>query len=573
MMFKWIMLLLMFAGTTVHSQSAPTIISVTPLGDTVGVYEKFELVIEIDAEFENPYDPHQIALEGLFTSPSGKIYAVPGFYYVEHTPTGVQNWRVRFTPTEVGQWSYTLALLQPKQSGTFTVTPSDNPGFIRIDPRDPRYFAFDDGTPFFPVGENMGWYGTGRMADYEMWLDALAAAGGNYIRVWMAPWGFAPEWNDTPLGNYDNRQDVMFELDQLFEMAEERGIYIMLCLLNHGQFNEATNPEWDQNPYNVANGGMLNTPEEFATNPEAVRLWHQRLRYIAARWGYSTHLFTWEWWNEVNWTPLAPASILAPWMAASTEILRRYDPYQHLITHSGNALEENEVWDQLDFTQAHYYDLNDWTRGLNGLIPPWIELYDKPFLLGEFGYGGQPEYEPDGLVLHLGLWAAPMNGAAGTGMFWWWDSYIHPLDLYDHFTGVQRFFANEDLAAMQPRLAEVESVDRLQARVYGLQNDTSALLWLVNRDYNPTEYRQQYLDNVRAKKEDLFDITFPEVTNAQVILRGLADGDYTVTWWDTLTGEVAHTTTITSAGGEVTLDAPAFTVDWAVKVKPGANRG
>ena len=51
---------------------------------------------------------------------------------------------------------------------------------------------------------------------------------------------------------------------------------------------------------------------EFATNPDAQRLWEQKLRYIAARWGYSTNLFCWEWWNEVNWTPLAARTFWPP---------------------------------------------------------------------------------------------------------------------------------------------------------------------------------------------------------------------------------------------------------------------
>ena len=29
------------------------------------------------------------------------------------------------------------------------------------------------------------------------WLAKLAAVGGNFIRVWMAVWGFAIEWQDT----------------------------------------------------------------------------------------------------------------------------------------------------------------------------------------------------------------------------------------------------------------------------------------------------------------------------------------------------------------------------------------
>ncbi len=140
---------------------------------------------------------------------------------------------------------------------------------MRLNRQNPRYYAFDNGDFYFPIGPNLGWAtqsGLGVLKDYERWLDRLSQNGGNVGRVWMASWSFAIEWNDTGLGDYSGRMQQAWLLDQVFKLAEQRGVYLMLTLLNHGAFSDSVNPEWDSNPYNAANGGPLKTPREFGRN-------------------------------------------------------------------------------------------------------------------------------------------------------------------------------------------------------------------------------------------------------------------------------------------------------------------
>ena len=159
----------------------------------------------------------------------------------------------RITPTEIGTWQAQAILDGEIQSAsiTFEVTPSGTPGFVRVHPENPRYLAFDDGTLFTPIGSNIAWWNSDPLTDYVRWLDHFTANGGNTIRVWMASWAFGIEWSDTPLGDYANRQYKAWLLDQLFQMAADRGIYIILALNNHGQFSTTVNPEWARNPYNA----------------------------------------------------------------------------------------------------------------------------------------------------------------------------------------------------------------------------------------------------------------------------------------------------------------------------------
>lgn len=591
-LFLGLMVVLMLAagenrkGTALTSV-AHAIRSVTPLQESVGRYEKFELVVDLDAEFSNPYDPQDIWLDGTFISPSGVQMSVPGFYYRDFefeltpaeqmTPTQNWSWRVRFTPDEVGDWIYqvtaaTASSAVSSSEGTFSVTESDSHGFLRIDSRNPRYIVFDDGTPYFAVGENMSWYGSGGMADYALWLDSLAASGGNFIRVWFASWGFNFEWLDTGLGNYDLRQDRAYRMDKLFEMVNERDIYIMLCLLNHGPFALSVNSEWDANPYNAANGGPLQTPGDFATHPEAERLWNQKLRYTAARWGYSTNILAWEWWNEVNWTQMADPDLLAPWITRSAAYLETLDPYNHLMTHSGSPAVNESIWSlpSLDFTQDHKYNMMNLPREFNLGIREWRERYpEKPFLMGEFGTSsGAPQFDNEGVLLHLGLWSAPMNGAFGTAMTWWWDNYIHPNNLYPQFRAVAQFFAGEDLGAHQWQPTTATLSEDADAYVYGLQDNQNALLWLVSRDYSPRYLETQYTRNLRNRVENPLDIEFPVLEGVTITLQGLDDGEYQVEWWSPQTGDMVQAEQVSVVGGQVTLAAAPFARDWAIKVRP-----
>ena len=57
-----------------------------------------ELKLKTRKKYENPF--LDVELNCSFMSPSGKEYVMPGFY------DGDGIWKVRFSPNEVGTWSY-----------------------------------------------------------------------------------------------------------------------------------------------------------------------------------------------------------------------------------------------------------------------------------------------------------------------------------------------------------------------------------------------------------------------------------------------------------------------------------
>lgn len=540
-------------------------------------YARLELQLETTITVENPYDPAQIDLLVHFTAPDGQVLTVPAFWMQPYDlatqqPVGEAGWRVRFTPPLAGAWQAQAEVVGGQAMSepiTFTVTPAAAPGFIRVHPANPRYFAFDDGSFYFPNGLNIGWAGEDVLGDYERWLDSLSAHDGNLIRVWMASWSFGIEWGDTGLGNYGARLKQAWLLDQIFAMAEERGIYLMLCLLNHGAFSTSVNSEWAQNPYNDDLGGPLSNPAEFVTDATAKAFFKQRLRYIAARWGYSTHLFAWEWWNEVNWTGIGDDTLI-PWIAEMTPVLQQYDPYDHLITNSNANGAFTQVWamPEIDFSQQHDYTGGDLLRTLaRDLARITKTAPDKPLLIGELGYSAGAQVALDAMHLHTGLWGAPFLGYAGGSMYWWWDTFIAPQEQWHQYGAVARFFAGEELALLTPGKAQVAG----EAQAFTLQGPERALVWVQSAGYTVPAAQAAYDKALFAALKSKTKLTSwnyepPMLSGVTITVAGLADGDYQLQWYAPTTGEWLETTTATVSSGTVTITTPDFATDLALKL-------
>ena len=86
-----------------------TRLSLKPLQNKATAYGLVELNVETDGLAANPFDPAQVDLRVRFTSATSKTMVVPAFWYQDFNPSTVQPkgtpvWRVRFTPTEAGQW-------------------------------------------------------------------------------------------------------------------------------------------------------------------------------------------------------------------------------------------------------------------------------------------------------------------------------------------------------------------------------------------------------------------------------------------------------------------------------------
>jgi hypothetical protein len=556
------------------------------------VWERFETAGSVWADWDNPFDPAQVRLDGEFRAPDGSLLVMPGFFtrhfrrslaggYERIEGRGQTHWRVRMTPTQPGTWEWRWVVTAPSGSFAtewepFDVAPAapGRHGFLRRSPLDGRYLRWDDGTPYVAIGENLAWYdGRGTFA-YDDWMAKLAARGVNYVRLWMPSWAFGLEWLErapdgsvasTSLGDYTDRLDRAWQLDYVMELAARHGIAVMLCIQNHGPFSLEANSEWADNPYNAANGGPLAQPADFFSDATARALFQRRLRYLVARWGYATNLLAWELWNEVDLVGQGDA--VEAWHAEMGDALGALDPYDHLVSTSLSRSVLASYWElpQIDFTQIHHYQFPlplDMPTVLHSRLRAYANAYPgEPRLVSEYGvdYRGPAETieaDPEGTGFHQGLWVGLLGGGFGTGMSWWWDNVVDPLDLYFHFAPIARLVAGiafdaQRFAAIRPPIA----ADGRNLMAYVLRGDGAVLGWIQNVDH------QWYFDPL------LLGPDLRPVEGATLALDGLADGAWTARWIDAYTGEDVAALPVAVSGGTVTLDVPTFTRDVALRME------
>ncbi|MBZ0281455.1 MAG: DUF5060 domain-containing protein [Anaerolineae bacterium] len=452
--------------------------------------------------YTNPFDPIDIDALGIFQSPSGQQVVIPGFWMQPYEdrcaapcesedlrPAGAPVWQVRFTPEEVGTWTYTLQARNRDglvfiQDGQFDVADSEAPGFIRVG-ANRRYFQYSNGDPYFPIGHNLNWSwdAGGGVATYQEWLRELSAAGGNFARLYIDnPWFIGLEW-EAPAGDYRAAQRAAARLDIILDTAAEYGIALQVVVLWHQALSIYNGPpvlvpdtfdrpdmnaDWENNPYNVIYGGPVGGPGFFFTNEQAVELFRRRLRYIVARWGYSPNIFAWELIDKVDRTSGYDAQAAGVWLQNTASYLKQIDQQGHLIT-AGSAVFDASVASSplLDFTSGQFYQrrpletVSDQVTGAVDSIRQNLRTSPVPTLLT--AYSLNPWFEPTGedpLGIHFQdtLWASALSGAGGSAASDWWYTYVIPQDLQRFYTPLAAFTAGVDWPNLDLQPAEAALV-------------------------------------------------------------------------------------------------------------------
>jgi len=577
-------------------------------------WEKYQVTFKLSWTFANPYDPDEIAVDAFITTPSGARETVPAFWYVpcenrigeRDLPTKDPNdpdtpmveyieqkpkegtWMLRYTPREEGTYTYRLLARTPTASAysydqTFTVRGRLGSGFARVSRRDRRYFEFDDGSFFFPIGQNVAWADDMGSADFALYMANMEKSGANWARVWLTSYfkGQTIEWSWNPkqpyyhgLGFYS--AEVAWKLDRMLETAAEHGVYLMWCVQQHGQFSTRYNSCWAENPYNRAAGGFLDEPEQFFLHPRARELFKKRMRYYIARYGYSPHLFAWELWNEVALTDGFSEPVVTAWHKEMGDYIKRLDPTGRMITTSYGSPFYGEAFelDSHDFIQTHIYHVDPtefaaWrVRSIEGQMGDVARRKrpGKPILIGEYGLGHDPKYaridedsvwpvDPCGLHVHNSLWIGLLSGSAGTAMNWWWDKYIDKNNLYFHFKGISRFLAGEDLRRWG--LEQVKLFDDAYRTpefiAYVLLGPDRAYGWVFETAYTIKDFAP-----TGREREDV-----------KIALDSLNDGDCWIEFWDTYDGVPIARIRRTVEDGAVEFTVPPFRGDVAFKLFRG----
>jgi hypothetical protein len=282
-------------------------------------WERHEFVLRGKAHVGNPY--REAALVGEFTSPTGKVTVVEGFH------DGGDVWRLRFAPSEVGEWSYLLRGegVELSQRGQLVCTAPKGPGFIGIHPNNPQAFAYADGTPYFPMGDTC--YG---LFDDSPITPELRAAylktrreqRFNFVRmsVGHSPYRAAAEpakyW---AFGGTPERPDLDRYHPEFFRLFDE----LLDEMRAAGMNAEVLMIDLYRKPF---------TDPKLWT-PERERQW---LRYLTARYASFSNVFLWTIANEYETHPDGKYRLDNPddpnWAKATGRFIKEHDPYRHLVS-------------------------------------------------------------------------------------------------------------------------------------------------------------------------------------------------------------------------------------------------
>lgn len=675
----------------------------------VGRYACLELEIDLDESYENPFDPAEVDLRVVFESPSGKRVAVPAFSYQPYErrrltrggrpadwyyPVGLPRWKARFAPAEEGQY-VAVAELKDRQGEArsaplrFRASSSANPGFLRIARRDPRFFEFDDGRPFFAIGQNLAFIGSSSqyadLSKAEAMFGRLAENGANYLRVWTccedwamaiearkSAWGRSWDWRpplvpmpgddahrqcielgrsplqvspshavalrpETPyvlqarlwveagevsialngrrwdgLGRqrgggwievreefttardeyWLNRMTVQMEgggkalldrltltesaggsnllweadinrpalgrynpvdsfmLDELIAAAEQRGIYVQLCLLTRDLYMKSLKNE--ENP-------------EYA---EAIAHAKRFMRYAVARWGCSTHVAAWEYFNEMD-----PGLPTDRFYRELGEYLEEIDIYGHLRTTSAWGPSPKDCrHPKLDIAEVHFYlrpsDEGRLRDEVHAALDRAAFLREhaphKPTLIGEFGlatekWGLSDRMKADRELTHFrhSLWASTLSGVSGTALFWWWED-LDRMDCYHHYRPLAEFV--KDIPWTTARLNSTSArVNSDHVDVIGLQGSDRAYLWLFDR-------RAAWMAGEGVKG------AHSPSAALELEISGLEAGQYRILWWDTRRGGVVGQQSANVAAQPLRIVSPPLSGDIACKLVPADSQ-
>ena len=575
------------------------------------VLGRYELRFDLPDRYANPFDSDEIAVDAEIHTPSGAVVEVPCFYYQaclreqaaaseRILPQGRPEWRLRYSPAEPGE--HTIALMARDRFGTnrldaaasFTAAPAA-PGAmhpIRVCEKAPHFLEDSAGVPFYPIGFNIRSPFDSRMderfpsrlrhpegtSSYARRFAAMQEAGLNFAEIWSSAWCMGLEWTPKYAGYHGIGQFNLlnaWERDRVFEMAAETDIRINLVLNNHGRLSGYCDPEWQDNPWNAANGGPFQNPMQWFSDERAQRRFEDILRYEIARYSWNANIFAWELWSELDLVgasgcePQRDPAVLA-WHARMAAYLHRHDPMHHLVsTHT--CTDYTRMSPELAATPGidvvcvdAYHHVNDPHHILGLLAKTGQEphLARPPCLVTEFG--GTPNAAG---VDHLrrecraALWGSLPCGLSGAPSFWWWH-IVEECDFYPMYAAYARFLKGEDFrTASFLRTGDIAAIAKPKPRpgeppYPGLWRILSvapdlAYAWLIAV---PPESAPNDPPFVPEGYRFVFDV--PEWDGAV----------FTAEFWDTELGQPVRSVDVRVRDNHVDIPVPAFTGDIAVKI-------
>ncbi|WP_019534341.1 DUF5605 domain-containing protein [Paenibacillus ginsengihumi] len=336
----------------------------------------------------------------------GRTVRVRGFY------DGGGVYKLRFMPDAVGEWSFVTRSSSPELdgiAGSFRCTqPSPgNRGPVRV--RDEYRFAYEDGTPYVPVGTTCYAWTHQSEALQRQTLDTLRSAPFNKIRMCLFPKKYSFNSVEPDLFPFSGNREAGFDwsrfnpayfsrLEERLRELQELGIEADLILFH---------------PYDKGHWGFD------AMDSEAD---DRYVRYVVSRLAAFRNV----WWSLANEYDFMKAKTMSDWDRLF-RLVQQEDPYGHLRSiHNGTGMYDPESVVMYDHAKpwVTHCSIQHWDVNLT---PVWHRLYRKPIVIDECCYEGNVPQRWGNITaeeMTRRFWdAAARGGYAGHG-----ETYLHPED-------------------------------------------------------------------------------------------------------------------------------------------------
>lgn len=544
-----------------------------------------ELTFTAEGTYERPF--YDVEMDVVFTHGAAAL-TVPAFW------DGGSTWKVRFALTKCGEWNYETKCSNTSDTGlhgikgTVLCTAYDGDlaiyqhGFVKTEPGK-KYFVYDDGTPFFYLGDTH-W----GMASEE--LDSAGPHAGDiqtdshfcYIVDKRAEQGFTV-YQSEPIGATYNIQDGIDENDIAgFRYVDRQFDYIAKAGLLH------------------ANAELV-FPGYLTESVYGDKAYFAKLaRYWVAR--YCAYPVLWTLGQETDDTFYEQFTRENNPYKDMCRTINACDPYHHPISaHQEYAARDNVMASNSVFAgvEGHNWFAVQWSPSLTNqydfVIPAdfWNNKEGKPAILYE---GRYENLWTKNFGARAQGWIGFLSGLYGYGYgcvdLWLYQSdydtdtvsndgidTITPEDKAVPWSTALNFKTAEELGYMKTFLNDAQwwtlipdfdsksafAANPLHAfftQLKAIFTGSGSFIEKIVKFFRFPSVKPFYAS---ARNENTVVIYFYNPGLAAGTVKGLQQGaDYTVNWFNPVTGEYEEPETVTAKNGTVRISQKPTEGDWVL---------
>ena len=391
-----------------------------------------------------------------------------------------------------------------------------------------------------------------------------------------------------------------YAFDQVLELAEQNDVYLRPVLHEKSDtiFNQIDHegqpiPEnplcWDDDTSNdpekcYGNDWFYGNRREMTKARWLEQAWW---RYVQARWGYATHIHSWELLNEGDpWNELH--YVLADEFG---KYMHQFKPNDHLVSTSNwNSFPKDQFWANSSYQNVDFADFHSYVPESDPLFADAAQAsYDvslqygaaqpggagKPVIRGETGFtkeGTEPgtdqlQNDTQGIWLHNFVWAG-INAGGLIESYWYENSHIYSQNengsyAFDHRSQYRTFynFISDIPLSNGHYQAAQATVSNNNLRAWGQKDlvNGQAHLWVQNKDHT----WRNVVDGA----------SIPARSGTVEMIGFQPNQSYTVEWWDPYQTDKAQQVTgsetiVAQGNGVLVIPVSNLTTDVALKIIP-----